>query len=119
MRLRSQGLSLERQKPTLSQRLANQPAGYIYQRLGALRLVQQLNAHKLWRAGLPRAGLRSSPKTQRCGVSVIPHLTYWGCFAAQRGASPLATEALCDCVARVYRSNDRNQRSANALPINP
>ncbi|GGL54204.1 hypothetical protein GCM10009091_40040 [Pseudomonas brenneri] len=44
----------------------------------------------LWRAGLSerrivRAGLRSSPKTSRHGVSDTAHSAYWGCFAAQRG----------------------------------
>ncbi len=38
----------------------------------------------LWRAGLSRVGLRSPPKPAST-------LLYWGCFAAQRGTSPLAT----------------------------
>ncbi|TDR49832.1 hypothetical protein EDF80_101232 [Pseudomonas brenneri] len=45
----------------------------------------------LWRAGLPRAGLRSSPKTGNGILSEKPRRAFWGCCAAQRGASPLAT----------------------------
>ncbi|WP_222936307.1 hypothetical protein, partial [Pseudomonas proteolytica] len=39
----------------------------------------------LWRAGLPRAGLRSSPKPGNRGLSGETWRAYWGCFAAQRG----------------------------------
>ncbi len=45
----------------------------------------------LWRAGLPRVGLRSSPKTGDGALPDTPRQPYGGCYAAQRGASPLAT----------------------------
>ena len=46
----------------------------------------------MWRAGLPRVGLRSSPKPGAEVFQEKPLCLYWGCFAAQRGASPLATK---------------------------
>ncbi len=45
----------------------------------------------LWRAGLPRVGLRSSPSKDKCAVSGTPWDWFWGCSAPQSGASPLAT----------------------------
>ena len=47
----------------------------------------------LWRAGLPRVGLRSGPKTWRRGFSGTARRLDWERFALQRGASPLATRS--------------------------
>ena len=45
----------------------------------------------MWRGGLSPVGWRSRPKTCLRGVSGVTGWTCWGCCAAQRGASPLAT----------------------------
>ena len=56
----------------------------------------------LWRAGLSerriaRAGLRSSPGKPNAVYQVNRSGWFWGCFAAQRGVSPLATGGASVC----------------------
>jgi hypothetical protein len=50
-------------------------------------------ARLLWRAGLPRVGLRSSPKPVTAVFQIYGIAGFQGRFAPQREASPLATKA--------------------------
>jgi len=68
--------------------------------LGLLRRKQgEAVSNFLWWAGLSnrrtaRAGLRSSPNATSALNQAERVVRFWGCFAAQRGASPLTTKAL-------------------------
>ena len=55
----------------------------------AVRVFMFANAS--WRAGLPRVGVRSAPPPVAAVYLTNPVGSLWGRFAAQRGASPLAT----------------------------
>ena len=48
----------------------------------------------MWRAGLPRAGWQSHPNPLTMLHQTPRGGRIWGCCAAQRGTSPLATKAL-------------------------
>ena len=48
----------------------------------------------LWRAGLPRAGRRSRPNSLTTVCQIHRGGWFWGCYATQRGTSPLATGGL-------------------------
>ena len=48
----------------------------------------------LWRGGLPPVGLRSSPSKHTAFLQEDLHGRFWGCCAAQRGTSPLATNSI-------------------------
>ncbi len=48
----------------------------------------------MWRAGLPRAGWRSHPNRLTMLHQTPRGGRIWGCCAAQRGTSPLATRSL-------------------------
>ncbi|WP_338493590.1 hypothetical protein [Pseudomonas trivialis] len=62
--------------------------------LNSIHTFQTTTDCPLWRAGLPRVGLRSSPKTRHRGVPETAHSSLPGLLRSPTRASPLATEAL-------------------------